>query len=81
MERTWVSLRVKTALSNWRGITLVVISTLLVFLSWPSSPIHHSSLVVNEYIEHRLVEMKINQEGTLASRMLVDLIFGNARQG
>ncbi|KHT65417.1 hypothetical protein RJ45_01190 [Photobacterium gaetbulicola] len=81
MDRTWVYQRAKMAMSNWKVIVMLVITLLFILQSWPSSPISHASLVVNEYIEHRMVEMKVNQEGTLASRVLVDLIFGNARQG
>ena len=81
MDGTCPSQRVKRVISNWRSIVLILIALLLVVVSRPSSPIIHSSLKVNEYIEHRLNEMKVNQEGNLASRMLVDLMFGNVRGG
>ncbi|MGF1736876.1 hypothetical protein [Photobacterium satsumensis] len=81
MKGTCIPLQVKSVHASWRTIVLILIVALFILHRWPGSPITHSSLKVNEYIEHRLDEMKTNQEGNLASRMLVDLMFGNARQG
>ncbi|MDV5168913.1 hypothetical protein [Photobacterium rosenbergii] len=79
MERTWAFQQVKSALLNWRVIALIAIASVLILHSWPSSPFSHTSVLVNDYIENTLAEMRLNQDGNLASRMLVDLIFGNAR--
>ncbi|MBY5945976.1 hypothetical protein [Photobacterium rosenbergii] len=79
MKRAWTSPQVKSALLNWRVIALIAITFLLILHSWPSSPFSHTSVLVNDYIENTLAEMRFNQDGNLASRMLVDLIFGNAR--
>ena len=79
MKRTWTSPQVKSALLNWRVIALISITLLLILSIWPSSPFGYTSVLVNDYIENTLAEMRLNQDGNLASRMLVDLIFGNAR--
>ncbi|MGR5062059.1 hypothetical protein [Photobacterium sp. DNB22_13_2] len=57
----------------------ILIVVLFVLDNSPGSPIKHSSRKVNDYIEHRLNEMRANQEGNLASRVLVKVIFGTAR--